>query len=224
MSNFSIYFYSDLNLFYTVFTFHFCKFSFLISENKLRFHLFIQQQRYEGITFDLFYLLFPCLKANSWILSRGYLLAPSFNLCVLSVFDLRITWSLVTRLSLKVQTSSQWCFNRIPFNSIFCKLHAEIFSMKRFVVTFAIVSPKFFLDRKSLQPFWIQFFRAAFFTGPTLISSFFMRYTIFACQTGGHSLREKCFSGPYFRAFGLNTERQLVYGPEKLRIWTLFTQ
>ena len=45
------------------------------------------------------------------------------------------------------------------------------------------------------------------------------------------------FSGPYFPAFGLNTERYGVspylsvfspnagkYGPEKIRIWTLFTQ
>ena len=39
-------------------------------------------------------------------------------------------------------------------------------------------------------------------------------------------LREKCrntevFFGPYFPVFGLNTEK---YGPEKLRIGTLFTQ
>ena len=34
------------------------------------------------------------------------------------------------------------------------------------------------------------------------------------------------FSGPYFPAFGLNTERPNAgkYGPEKLRIRTLFTQ
>ena len=54
------------------------------------------------------------------------------------------------------------------------------------------------------------------------------------------TLREEClntefFSGLYFAAFGLNTERYEVsvhilspnagkYGPEKTRIWTLFTQ
>ena len=43
------------------------------------------------------------------------------------------------------------------------------------------------------------------------------------------------YSGPYFPLFGLNTERYFVclriqfecggkYGPENLRIWTLFTQ
>ena len=35
------------------------------------------------------------------------------------------------------------------------------------------------------------------------------------------SVRIWSFSGLYFAAFGLNTER---YGPEKLRIRTLFTQ
>ena len=50
------------------------------------------------------------------------------------------------------------------------------------------------------------------------------------------SIHIRSFSGPYFIAFGLNTEwyrstylsvfSQNVwkYGPEKLRIWTLFTQ
>ena len=49
------------------------------------------------------------------------------------------------------------------------------------------------------------------------------------------SLREKCpyskFSGPHFPAFGLNTPYLSVfspnptkYGPEKLQIWTFFTQ
>ena len=31
----------------------------------------------------------------------------------------------------------------------------------------------------------------------------------------------KIFSGPYYLAIGLNTGK---YGPEKLRIWTFFTQ
>ena len=39
------------------------------------------------------------------------------------------------------------------------------------------------------------------------------------------SVRFRSFSGPYFPAFGLNTERYGVkYRPEKLRIQTLFTQ
>ena len=41
------------------------------------------------------------------------------------------------------------------------------------------------------------------------------------------SVRIRSSSGPYFPAFGLNTERYSVagkYGPEKLRIRTLFTQ
>ena len=35
------------------------------------------------------------------------------------------------------------------------------------------------------------------------------------------SVRIRSFSGPYFPAFRLNTEK---YRPEKLRIWILFTQ
>ena len=39
------------------------------------------------------------------------------------------------------------------------------------------------------------------------------------------SVRILSFSGSYFPAFGLNTERNSgKYGPEKLRIWALFTQ
>ena len=45
------------------------------------------------------------------------------------------------------------------------------------------------------------------------------------------SVRIRSFSGLYFPTFGLNTERYFVlspnvgkYGPEKLRIRTLFTQ
>ena len=45
------------------------------------------------------------------------------------------------------------------------------------------------------------------------------------------SIRIRSFSGPYFPALGLNAERYSVfspnagkYGPEKLRIWRLFTQ
>ena len=57
------------------------------------------------------------------------------------------------------------------------------------------------------------------------------------CSVGKHCMKSVCirsFSGPYFSVFGLNTERYGVilriqpnagkYGPEKLRIWTLFTQ
>ena len=38
------------------------------------------------------------------------------------------------------------------------------------------------------------------------------------------SVRNRSFSGPYFPAFGLNTENAGKCGPAKLRIRTLFTQ
>ena len=39
------------------------------------------------------------------------------------------------------------------------------------------------------------------------------------------SIYSPWFSGPYYPAFGLNTERYWPeYGPEKLRIWTIFTK
>ena len=40
-------------------------------------------------------------------------------------------------------------------------------------------------------------------------------------STAGKVFKYGVFSGPYFPVFGLNTGK---YGPEKLRIWTLFTQ
>ena len=45
--------------------------------------------------------------------------------------------------------------------------------------------------------------------------------TIFRTQTVWKVPKYGVFSGPYFPVFGLNTGK---YGPEKLRIWTLFTQ
>ena len=63
---------------------------------------------------------------------------------------------------------------------------------------------------------------------------------IFQCVWSKHcvkSVQIRSFSGPYFPAFGLNTETYALYrislriqsecgkcGPEKVRIWTLFTQ
>ena len=68
------------------------------SENQTENNLKVVIMHCSRIFFYSFYLLFGCLTANFGPLLRGQHHVPKVNHCVLSMFDAKVTRSLVTRL------------------------------------------------------------------------------------------------------------------------------